>query len=342
VIHYGTGEVKYEHAEDTVTFCDSGDNAGCHGREHGLAVPSQPFGTSTEQTSYPFRILPFDGILGLAPSKNPGSVLHQLKAAKALPRTMLGVYLSTDPHRSGSLAFGGVEPQHAAQGSKLHWHRIQSPDEWRLSMKDVVVDGKPLHVCDRRPGGVCPAVVDTGSSLITGPSSEVQPLLAKIHTRKDCGGVEKMPEVGIQLVDRDGAVVTYPLKPEDYVLRSQDEVPGSGDAGYSMEFPLLGKGGKVPDVTNRCEPGIGVMDVPGRKWVLGDTFLRRFYSIFDDDRSLVGLVRSVHPDETLPVPAAPVPPAAEAGLHLPLGLVAPLLVGRRRLAGKHSLWTRFL
>mmetsp|Transcript_104717 Transcript_104717/g.291652 ORF Transcript_104717/g.291652 Transcript_104717/m.291652 type:complete len:524 (-) Transcript_104717:47-1618(-) len=348
VIHYGTGEVKYDPNEDTMTFCDSHDNAGCHGKEgHHLHVPKQPFGMSIEQTSYPFRILPFDGILGLAPSMNPGSVMHQLKAAKVLPRNVLGVYLSEDTHRTGSLAFGGIEPQHIAPHSPVHWHKLQSPAEWRVAMKDVVVNGKPLHLCDDRPDGVCPAVVDTGSSLVTGPTGEIEKLLAKISTNHDCKGLEKMPEVGIQLVDRDGKVVTYPLTPDDYVLRSQEEVPGSGDTGYFKEFPLLGKGGKAPDIQNRCEPGIGVMDVPGRKWVLGDTFLRRYYSIYDDDKGLVGLVRSIHPDETLAAPAGmtSMPSATKAGLGLSAGLMAPLLAGCRRgtqLVGRRSSWARFL
>mmetsp|Transcript_31594 Transcript_31594/g.94076 ORF Transcript_31594/g.94076 Transcript_31594/m.94076 type:complete len:492 (-) Transcript_31594:32-1507(-) len=348
IIHYGTGEVKYENSEDSMTFCDSHDNAGCHGKEsRQLRVPNQPFGTATDQTDYPFRILPFDGILGLAPSANSGSVLHQLKAAKALPRNIMGVYLSEDTHRSGSLSFGGVEPQHIAQGSPLHWHRIQGSSEWRLQLKDVVVDGKPLHLCDKRPGGTCPAIMDTGSSLVTGPTGEIEKLLEKISTSKDCQGVEKMPDVGIQLVDRQGKVVTYPLTPDDYVLRTQDEVPGSGDSGYFKEFPLLGRGGKAPEIQNHCEPGIGVMDVPGRKWVLGDTFLRRYYSIYDDDRGLVGLVRSVHPDETVAAPAGSpaIASATKAGLGAPLGLVTPWLVGcrmRTQLRGARSSWARFL
>merc|ERR1712232_1321296 len=100
-----------------------------------------------------------------------------------------------------------------------------------------------------------------------------------------------------------GKLVSYPLTPQEYTLQTLDEVPGSGDSGYFKEFPVLGQGGKAPDIKDRCEPGIGVMDVPGRKWVLGDTFLRRYYSIYDDDKGLVGFVRSIHPDESSPTPS---------------------------------------
>jgi len=146
-----------------------------------LTVPSHPFGLSVEQTSYPFKILPFDGILGLAPSVNKGSVLHQLKAAKSLPRNVIGVYLSEDTHRSGSMDFGGVEPTHIAKDGQLHWHKITHESEWSVGIKDILVNGKPLHICDERKDGLCPAVVDTGSSLITGPSAEGEALGPNLH-----------------------------------------------------------------------------------------------------------------------------------------------------------------
>jgi len=59
----------------------------------------------------------------------------------------------------------------------------------------------------------------------------------------------------------------------------------------------VGDKDSVPVPTANCEPGLGVMETVGNKWVLGNTFLRRYYSIFDDDKGLVGFVRSHHPDE---------------------------------------------
>jgi len=332
-IHYGTGEVKYAGGSDKITFCDSHDNAGCHGvQSKALEIPKHAFGMSTHQTSNPFRILPFDGILGLAPSKNPGSVLHQLKAAKSLARNMLGFYFSEDTHRSGSVSFGGVEPQHIAPNQAVHWHPITRDDEWQIDMKDISVNGQRLHICDKRPGGVCPAVMDTGSSLITGPSGEVDKLLSKIHTPDDCSTLSKLPNVSVILVDKDGHEVSYPLTPEEYTLRSWDEVPNTGDNGYLKEFPVLGHGTE-PKIMPHCEPGVGIMDVPGKKWVLGDTLLRRYYSIYDDDRGLVGLVKSLHPDES-----AAATPAADALLSdVATGVAAANVVAQSAMGSPLNL-----
>eukprot|EP00927_Polykrikos_kofoidii_P078700 TRINITY_DN75513_c0_g1_i1.p1 TRINITY_DN75513_c0_g1~~TRINITY_DN75513_c0_g1_i1.p1 ORF type:complete len:579 (-),score=75.20 TRINITY_DN75513_c0_g1_i1:10-1746(-) len=343
-IHYGTGKVEYETGNDTLSFCDSRTNEGCHGDPTKvLSVPQQIFGMSTMQTNYPFQVLPFDGILGLSPSGNPGSVMHQIRSSGLLSKNLLGFYLSEDVHRNGSLSFGGVDASHIAEGSPLHWHKITNDGEWVVRMKDVTVDGVPLHLCDGRSQGYCPAVVDTGSSLITGPTSEVGKLLQKIHTDGHCRNLQKMPEIAIQIEDAQGKVVSYPLKPREYTLQSVEEVPGSGDAKYMNEFPVVGSDGTAPDVLPVCEPGIGVMDVPGSKWVIGDTFLRRYYSIFDDDHGRVGLVRSIHANETAPpipesageaAPGFSVPSAVKAAASFPPLAIATLFTTAKSIRSR--------
>lgn len=242
--------------------------------------------------------------------------MHNLKKAKALVKNMLGFYLSEDTHRSGSVSFGGVEPVHIAPGHSLHWHPITRDDEWQVNMKDIAVDGKRLHLCDSHKDGVCAAVVDTGSSLITGPSGEIDKLLTQIRTPEDCSNMGKLPQISVIMTDKDGHDISYPLTAEEYTLRSWDEIPNTGDNGYFKEFPFLGHG-KEPEIKPHCEPGIGIMDVPGKKWVLGDTLLRRYYSIYDDDNGMVGFVRSLHPDETPPNAAG-----AAAGLESAAGAAA--------------------
>eukprot|EP00931_Biecheleriopsis_adriatica_P102229 TRINITY_DN77226_c0_g1_i1.p1 TRINITY_DN77226_c0_g1~~TRINITY_DN77226_c0_g1_i1.p1 ORF type:complete len:518 (+),score=93.16 TRINITY_DN77226_c0_g1_i1:173-1555(+) len=354
-IHYGTGQVQFSDGRDAMTFCDSSTDPGCHSlHAKRLKVPSQPFGMSTNQTDYPFRILPFDGILGLAPSASSGSVMHALKKGNALDRNLFGVYLSEDAHRNGSIDFGGIERARIHPKSPLTWHKIRGDQEWSLAMKDILVDGKPLHICDDRPDGTCPAVVDTGSSLITGPRAEVEKLLSQVRLKDDCSNLATLPTVSIRMADKDGTLTDYPLTPQEYTLKSLDEVPQTGNAEYLKEFPVLGgSGDKVPEVKAHCDPGLGVMDVPGQKWVIGDTFLRRYYSIYDDDRGLVGFARSIHPDEAVELPASTVglstgasqPGAATkaASMETSLCLLAPCVrLKRRRQVQGRPAWTSFL
>lgn len=359
-ISYGTGHVKYEGGQDRITFCDSHHNAGCHGlQSKSVETGLHPFGMSTDQTSNPFRVLPFDGILGLSPSTNPGSILGPLKAAKALARNLLGFYFSEDTHRTGSVALGGVEPAHIAPNHPVHWFPITKDDAWQIQMKDIAVNGEPLHICDKMPGGVCTALVDTGSSLLTGPSGHVNKLLDKIHTPDNCSNLATMPTVSMMLVDKNGHEVSYPLTPDDYTLRSWDEVPSTDNSGYQGEFPILGAG-KEPKIVPHCEPGVGIMDTSGDHWVIGNTFLRRYYSMFDDDNGLVGFVRSVHPDESMPASADSAVAiggdgkrriVAQAAMGGPLTFVAGIAAAQQRDARRRQairsgslrlLWNRFL
>lgn len=36
------------------------------------------------------------------------------------------------------------------RNSPLTWHKIQNDQEWSLNMKDILVDGKPLHATGSR------------------------------------------------------------------------------------------------------------------------------------------------------------------------------------------------
>ncbi|CAD7948527.1 unnamed protein product [Amoebophrya sp. A25] len=341
-IHYGTGSVHYQQSEDTLRLCDSKLNPNC--RDVGkniLTIPKQAMGTSLDQTDEPFKWLPFDGIFGLAPSASKGSALASIKKSGALANNLMGCYLSEDTHRVGSLSFGGIEDQYIAKGHPLYWHSITHPREWQVAIQDIEVDGELQHACDNYPNGECTAVVDTGSSLVTGPSSEMEPILEKLRIAQEtaggyhqemgddgnsmmpntinnssegassgsiqqpgpnsCANVDngKMPTVSLLIKGSDG-LIRYPLTPQDYTLAN------------------------INDQTDQpeCELGFGSMDVPGKKWVIGDTFLRRYYSIYDDDQHRVGFVRSVHPGETNAPPAKHLAVGASPTEKLPRVAVA--------------------
>jgi len=75
-------------------------------------------------------------------------------------------------------------------------------------MSDILVDNQPLKVCD---GGPCKLVIDTGTSIITGPSSELKMLLDRIP--EECLKLDSLPKLGFKIND-----VVYNMDPEDYII----------------------------------------------------------------------------------------------------------------------------
>ena len=154
---------------------------------------------------------------------------------------------------------------------------------WELQLDDVLLDGRSLGLCRPRnatleqqaqqPAGVsfgCRAAIDTGTSMITGPSHAAETLADRLNVEPDCSVVSPQPTLTFVI---DG--VAYPLTPQEYSLRFR------GAEGEQ-----------------RCVPGLRSLDVPpprGPLWVLGDVFLRVYYSVFDRTGPRVGFARARHP-----------------------------------------------
>jgi hypothetical protein len=143
---------------------------------------------------------------------------------------------------------------------------------WQVSMRDVYVDGQPLYACPREG---CRVVVDTGTSLLTGPASGIRSLKRAIGADQLCRGLDGLPDVTFALFETDPATgevagrVNVTLSAADYMLEAVS------DEHVSIERYGGGR---------RCFAGLMPLDVPpprGPLWVLGDVFLRAYYTVFD-------------------------------------------------------------
>uniref|UniRef100_A0A3B3RGN3 Peptidase A1 domain-containing protein n=1 Tax=Paramormyrops kingsleyae TaxID=1676925 RepID=A0A3B3RGN3_9TELE len=132
-----------------------------------------------------------------------------------------------------------------------------------LTLTSLVSINKKAVACS----GGCQAMVDTGTSYIVGPSSDIQNLLRSLKASVDqngdafvnCNSVGSMPDLTFTLGGH-----AFSIPPSAYVSQ------------YSSGCMLrISTGGF------------------GQLWILGDVFIREFYTIFDRGNNRVGLATAV-------------------------------------------------
>ncbi|PFH37789.1 putative aspartyl proteinase (eimepsin) [Besnoitia besnoiti] len=263
-IQYGTGACVLRMAKDTVSI-------------GGIEVRNQTVGLALQESTHPFADLPFDGLVGLGFPDVTGEeglppdalpLVDSMMKQKLLKRNVFAVYMSEDLHQPGEITFGSVNPRYTFEGHKPQWFPVISLDYWEVGVHGLRLNGKSLGFCEHSR---CKAAVDTGSSLITGPSEVINPLLKSLNVAEDCSNKDSLPTVTFVLEDNYGRLVKFPLKPADFLVEEVDS------RGKSIS----------------CAAGFMPMDVPaprGPLFVLGNSFIRKFYTIFDRDH----MVGSAH------------------------------------------------
>lgn len=242
----------------------------------GYAIPNQVFGEMTVVNGNgSFAEAPFDGILGLAypiiamPIPNgPAPVFDNLMAAGVLPKHQFFTYLSSTPGDAESvLVFGGVdESKVTGPFTSVAFDALQPLlGYWAVTLQAVNVDGKDTGACKD-----CIGVIDTGTSVIAGPPKVFDPIIAKLNVAPDCSNVDSLPTISFTM-----AGVDFPLTPQQYVVRLPSQ-----EAGGATQC-ILGM--------MAFDAGEGLFPI----WILGDTFLRAYGTIFDRAANTVSFAKAV-------------------------------------------------
>jgi len=250
-ITFGTGQISGDFYKDHMCIGD------------GLCIDGSFIAADHESTE-PFQEIPFDGIMGLGfkdlSMGNGFNIVDDLNKNGNMPGGQFSFYL-TDGGDS-EVTFGGYRSEY--MNSDIVWSPVKVESWWQVGMDDITFNNKPQNLCD----GGCEVAVDTGTSMLAGPSDLVDKLSNLVNVKEDCSNFDQLPKLGFQMGDH-----VLNLRPDDYVDRS------SSDCSFSLMS----------------------LDVPppkGPVFIFGDPFLRRFVTIFDRAQSRVGFAVAKHRDDS--------------------------------------------
>jgi len=255
-VQYGSGSISGTEATDTVTFAN-------------LTVQNQGVGVITSATGMSG---PMDGILGLAfqsiAQDGAEPVVPHLYKQGLISKELFGVYLGNDT--TGEIVLGDVD-QNRFEG-ELKYVDLTAEEWFLFNLDSVSAGSKSLP-----KGWSMSAIADTGTSLLVMPSSAFQAFINDVPQAQynsqaglytvNCGAVSSLPNLNFGIGGNQ-----FSLSGNDYIVRLAD---GPGNT--------------------LCAVGIMSMNSSpfGPQYILGDVFLRKYYSVFDMANGRVGFAKSV-------------------------------------------------
>lgn len=258
-MQYSTGTCKGFLSNDAVTM-------------GGLTIDGFPFGEVTSEDADVFGKTPIDGILGLGPTGNAQFVgfnqipMYMLKAQGKIKQNIFSFYLTTHAAAGSTLILGATDS--TFYEGELFYVRL---NYWIGVPKFWLVKGTGLKVGNQTVSGCngCNMVVDSGTNFLVGPTDTVDLLLAKVGgVAEDCSNATALPVITISLGGKD-----FDIGPDFYVIRSKG---------------TFGKEECTVGVTGGSTGGL---------WVLGDPFMRKYYTAFDIDNKRIGFALAKQPTQ---------------------------------------------
>mmetsp|Transcript_29026 Transcript_29026/g.33435 ORF Transcript_29026/g.33435 Transcript_29026/m.33435 type:complete len:437 (+) Transcript_29026:145-1455(+) len=265
-IAYGSGPVSGEFVSDTVTL-------------DGLQIQHQEFAAVDDASGLgtAFRFGKFDGILGLAfPSISVGGVnpVFANGVEQGIIKSPTFAFYLGD-HTKGELTLGGYDE--ARFEGDLHWVPLVNATWWQIQIDSVGTgsssDGNTLSTATSRtledtqePTDIY-AIVDSGTSLITGPTPDVTALMTEWGAESNFAGQYFLPCIQAHTLS-----LIFSIDGVEYALQGRDLTIASGELCLIL---IMGM-----DI----ESTIGQVD-----WILGDAFMRKFYVVHDYEGERIGM-----------------------------------------------------
>jgi hypothetical protein len=262
LIEYGSGDVLGFISIDTLTI-------------GGMEVPEFSFGEVHAVGMGPlYRGAKFDGVLGLGfrslSAYGLPTPIDLLIADGKLDAPVFSFYL-TDKPTGGEFILGGVD--HEKYVGELAYIPLARSAYWEVRLRRVSLSFPGTEVTMQRNGN---AILDSGSSLIIAPFNQLSKIAGFVGAEPDiigayfsfpCRSIPRLPNITFSLGPMFGPRRTFVLEPFEYTMRGD---PSTMECLLSMSS-----------------------DRTSSLWVLGDVFLRKYYTVFDYGKSRVGIAPAV-------------------------------------------------
>jgi len=261
-IRYGSGSVEGFISQDTLGI-------------GGLNVVKQQFGQATKEPGAAFVVAKFDGLLGMGFDSisvdHVTPVWYNIISQGLVSKPIFSFWLSQKESKTqgGELTLGGVDSSRYT--GSITYAPLTAETYWEFMVSDFQMNGKSLDWCS---SSGCKAICDTGTSLIVGPSKEINAFNKKLGARifdgegifPSCSVISSLPNVTVVINS-----VNYLLTPHDYVL----QITSKGETECISGFMGIDLGSLGP------------------LYILGDVFIATYMTVFDFGNEQVGWAKSV-------------------------------------------------
>eukprot|EP00567_Pseudictyota_dubia_P003925 CAMPEP_0197450792 /NCGR_PEP_ID=MMETSP1175-20131217/26556_1 /TAXON_ID=1003142 /ORGANISM="Triceratium dubium, Strain CCMP147" /LENGTH=369 /DNA_ID=CAMNT_0042983297 /DNA_START=20 /DNA_END=1129 /DNA_ORIENTATION=+ len=251
-IEYVSGNVSGFLSEDDVTV------AGLPVKDVTFAEITNPAGLGLA-----FGVGKFDGILGLAwktiSVDDLPTVFGLMVSQKVVDQGVFAFYLPSTSGGLGELILGGIDKAH--YHGDLTYTPLTHETYWQIDLEGVTLGGE--SVTTSKVG-----VLDTGTSLLGGPVNDVKVIASKVGATPvingeysiSCSKRSSLPNVAFHVAGK-----AFELTPDQYILDVENVECLLGFVGITLP---------------PTEPPL---------WIMGDVFIRQWYTVFDRANERIGL-----------------------------------------------------
>jgi predicted aspartyl protease len=252
-LQYGSGPVSGFLSKDSISI-------------GGLAVSGQTFAEIdvVKGLGLAYALGHFDGICGMAFQSisvdNIVTPFQNLNNAGLLDSFMYGVKLGTVEGQDGELTLGGVDKAHFK--GDLAWVPLSSATYWEVKLDGIQLGGKQMTTVNK-------CILDTGTSLFAGPTAEVKAIADAVGAKPfflqpkeftiDCKKIATLPPITISFGGQN-----FTFNGPEYTINVQDTMCLLAFTGIDVPAPA------------------------GPLYIMGDPFIRKYYTAFDYGKQRLG------------------------------------------------------